>query len=287
MTDKAFQEQYGSWAIICGASDGLGAELAKECARKGLNCALIARRAKLLDALARSLRQDYSVEVRSFPMDLMDPEALERIETIADDLPVGLFVINAGGDTVSTRFLESEMSAWRKFMQRNIELLTESLHTFGKRFQTQGKGGILVIGSDLAFSGAGRVSLYSASKAYAMNLIESLWTEWRGNGVDIAYMVIGSTKTPKMLKILDHYGVSPEAIDLIDPETLAKWALDNLDQGPTCVYDVDPASRDPMTSPQARRARILRNTQIIDFFYGDLDADDALLKDLKSGRNWK
>ncbi|NNC38694.1 MAG: SDR family NAD(P)-dependent oxidoreductase [Acidimicrobiales bacterium] len=285
--DNSFTNQYGSWAIICGASDGLGLELARECASKGLNCALIARRAELLNSIADQLKREYGVETRACPMDLMSDDATAQIEAIANDLPVGLFIINAGGDTVSTRFLESEMTAWRKFMQRNIDLLTESLHNFGTRFRKQGHGGIMVMGSDLAFSGAGRVSLYSASKAYAMNLIESLWTEWQGSNVDISYMVIGSTKTPKMLGILEHYGIDPTAIDLIEPEDLAKWAIANIDQGPTCVYDVDPTSMDPMTSPNARRERILRNTQIIDFFYGDLKADEDLLKNLKSGRNWK
>jgi|GEM_PF-285094 len=284
---SSFMARYGKWAIICGASDGLGAELARECAKTGLNCALIARRKELLDNLATELADVHGVEALVYSMDLMDTDAAARIEAIANSLPVGLFIINAGGDTVSTRFLESDMSAWQQFMQRNINLLTETLHNFGNRFQAQGHGGIMVIGSDLAFSGAGRVSIYSASKAYAMNLIESLWTEWQETDVDIAYMVIGSTKTPKMLGILNHYGIDPEAIDLIEPEDLAKWAVANIDQGPTCVYDVDPSSMDPMTSPLARRERILRNTQIIDFFYGDLDADEALLKNLKSGRNWK
>ncbi|WP_416877514.1 SDR family NAD(P)-dependent oxidoreductase [Litorimonas sp.] len=282
-----FKRQYGDWAIICGASDGLGAELARECAKKGLNCALIARRKPLLDQLGADLSREFNVETRSYPLDLMDIDAADKIETIADALDTGLFVINAGGDTVSSRFLESGLEAWKALMQRNIHFLTDTLHNFGKRYHAQGRGGIMVIGSDLAFSGAGRVSLYSASKAYAMNLIESLWTEWQNTQVDIAYMVIGSTKTPKMLKILEHYKIDPTAIDLIEPSDLARWAMDNISHGPTCVYDVDPESMDAMTSPSARRHRILRNTQIIDFFYGDLDADQDLMKTLKSGRNWK
>lgn len=283
----SFKKKYGEWAIICGASDGLGAELARELARRELNCVLIARRQDLLNQLGTELSAKYGIQTRAFSIDLMDAEAAFQIEAIADTHPCGMFIINAGGDTVSTRFLESNIATWQTFMQRNIHFLTETLHNFGKRFHAQGHGGILVIGSDLAFSGAGRVSLYSASKAYAMNLIESLWTEWRGTLVDIAYMVIGSTKTPKMLKILEHYKIDPNAIDLIDPKDLAVWAIDNIGEGPTCVYDVDPASMDPMTSPDARRQRILRNTQIIDFFYGDLDADPDLLENLKSGRNWK
>lgn len=284
---NAFKNQYGEWAIICGASDGLGAELAFECAKQGLNCALVARRTALLDQLGAELSRQFGVKTRSYSIDLMETDAAEKIESIAKTFSTGLFIINAGGDTVSTRFLQSDMSAWRKFSHRNIDFLTESIHNFGTRFQQQRRGGIMVIGSDLAFSGAGRVSLYSASKAYAMNLIESLWAEWQGTGVDIAYMVIGSTKTPKMLRILEHYNIDPTAIDLIDPKDLAEWAIANISQGPSCVYDVDPQSMDPMTSPQARRDRILRNTQIIDFFYGDLQADGDLLANLKSGRNWK
>ncbi len=283
----SFTKNYGPWALICGASDGLGAELARKCASKGLNCALVARRKEKLDILKSELEREYGVQARSVPMDLMDEDAVDQIENIANSLSIGLYVINAGGDTIGKRFLESDINARQKFLRRNIELLTESLYNFGIRFQKQKHGGIMVIGSDQAFSGAGRVSLYSASKAYAMNLVESLWTEWRNTKVDIAYMVIGSTKTPKMLGILEHYNVHLTTIDLAEPSDIADWALSNIDQGPTCVFDINPNSMNPLASPTVRRERILRNTQIIDFFYGDLEADETLMANLKSGRNWK
>jgi short-subunit dehydrogenase len=284
--NSTFVERYGPWAIIAGASDGLGAELAREAARKGLNCVLVARRLNKLEELAEELRREYGVEALARPLDLMDADAPARLEAIADEVDVGLYVVNAGGDTVQTAFLESDMERWQSLIGRNVINLTSSLHRFGRRFVARGSGGMAVIGSDAALNGAGRLSIYSASKAYALNLIESIWAELKPHNVDAVFLVIGTTDTPKLRGLMTLRGVPPEEIVMGKPADIAAWALADLTQGPTLVFDVDNDDTDPLHGPAGRRRRVARNTRILDFFYGDPGVDIEA-EGLKSGRSWK
>ncbi len=285
MPNPGFVERYGQWALIVGASDGLGAELAKEAARRGLNCALVARRGDRLEQLASDLRCDHGIDTLCRSIDLTDADAADRLDRIADAVDVGLLIINTGGDTVASAFLDGTLERWQGLIGRNIGLLTETLHRFGRRLAARGSGGLVVVGSDSAFNGAGRLSIYSASKAYALNLMESLWAELRHRNVDAAYLVIGTTDTPKMRAIIEARGGASDAITLADPIDIARWALDGLRDGPTLVYDAPSDSTDALSAPEARRRRVERNTRIIDFFYGD--SVGTIAEDLKSGRSWK
>ncbi|MDB5686696.1 MAG: hypothetical protein JWR77_1285 [Rhizorhabdus sp.] len=154
-----FADRYGSWAVIAGASDGLGAEFARQLARRGINCALVARRAAKLAELAEELRRDFGVEAECHPIDLAAADAGMKLEAIADSVDVGLIVLNAGGDTVGTAFTRSDLGAWQGLIRRNIDTLTAACHMFGTRFAARGKGGIIVVGSDAALGGGGRLSI--------------------------------------------------------------------------------------------------------------------------------
>jgi len=282
-----FKQKYGPWVLISGASDGLGAALAHEAASKGLNCALIARREDVLKDLSNALMSEYGVQAQYYVIDLMDENAAARIYAVADEIDVGLYIVNAGGDTVASRFVDADISDWNKLISRNVGLLTETLHNFARRFVKRQRGGLVVVGSDSGFNGAGRISVYSASKGYALNLIESIWAELKPKGVDAVFLAIGATDTAKLRGLMEMRGVKSGEVYLARPHEIAEWALGVIQDGPTQVFDVDSTSMDPLTSPQARRQRVQRNTRIIDFFFGDLKPSRKMLEDLKSGRSWK
>lgn len=285
--ESLFRERYGKWALILGASDGLGAALAEAAAQRGLNCILVARRAQKLDALARQLRHNHNVDVKALALDLTSSNAKDTLVGLIGEFDIGSVFLNAGGDTLGTRLVDADPDAIDALISRNVLLLTHLARLFSKHFIDRDRGGLAVIGSDSALNGAGRISVYSATKAYALNLIESLWAELQHTGVDATYFVIGTTDTPKLRSLLTARSVAPDAVSLAEPDMLAHWVMDNLPNGPTQVFDVSPDSMDPLTSPQARRARVARNTDIIDFFFGDLSPDPTLLASLKSGRSWK
>ena len=87
---------YGPWAIIAGASEGIGASFAHQLGKAGINVVLVARQKDLLEELAREVSAQCTVQVRVLPLDLSRPDALDRIREITDDIDVGLVVMNAG-----------------------------------------------------------------------------------------------------------------------------------------------------------------------------------------------
>lgn len=267
-----FAARYGPWALIVGGSDGLGAEFARQAARRGINCMLVARNADKLKAVADDIRTRWSVEVKYRSVDLAECDAAARLDAICRGFDVGLVVVNAGGDTVASAFLDSEIDAWQALNRRNVDTLTALCHSFGRRLAIRGSGGLVVVGSDAAFGGGGRLSVYTASKGYALNLVESLWAELKPRGVDAAYVVIGSTDTPKMRGILADRGISPEDIDLADPADIADWTLHHVGDGPMLSYGTDSGSRNPLSSPRIRRERVERTTEIMNMFYGSTDS---------------
>ena len=214
------------------------------------------RRADKLEELANALRTTFDVDVLVRPIDLMQPDAFEQLIAVAEEVEIGLYLIIAGGDTVAARFIDADIDRWNELIARNIGLLTKSVHAFARIFAARGRGGVGVVGSDSGFNGAGRISVYSASKAYALNLVESIWAELKDKNVDATYFAIGATDTPKLRGLMEMRGVAPGDVNLTPPDTLARWIFQNLGNGPTQVFDVDPQSMDPLTSPKARRARV-------------------------------
>src|SRR4051812_20379620 len=108
MQRSDFKTQYGPWAVVAGASAGLGAEYAKQLAQKGLNLVLVARRAQVLESLAKELRERHGVEVRLAALDLGSPELLSGIRAATEGLDVGLLVYNAALSLIG-RFFEQTL----------------------------------------------------------------------------------------------------------------------------------------------------------------------------------
>lgn len=104
-----FFKRFGPWALVCGASEGTGAEFSLQAAALGLNLILVARRPDKLDELAAQIRAAQGVEVQTCLLDLAAPGAAASLAAAAAGHDVGLVVFNAGGDSVGGRFLDSPM----------------------------------------------------------------------------------------------------------------------------------------------------------------------------------
>jgi short-subunit dehydrogenase len=92
---SAFQDRYGPWAVVAGASEGLGEAFARALASRGLNLILVARRPGPLESLAQQLREQHKVEVRALSLDLSTLEAPDQLAAAAQELDLGLLVYNA------------------------------------------------------------------------------------------------------------------------------------------------------------------------------------------------
>jgi len=101
-----FADRYGPWALVLGASHGIGASFARQIAERGLNVVLVARHADPLEETAATLRAATGVEVRTLAVDLTTPDMLDRLVEGTRDLDVGLVVYNAGGTDAVGRFVE-------------------------------------------------------------------------------------------------------------------------------------------------------------------------------------
>lgn len=226
---KHFQDRYGPWAVVAGASEGIGAEFARQLAGRGINVVLVARRPEPLEKLATELRESVPAETRVLPLDLAAADAAEQIAEATKDLDVGLVVYNAAfspiGDFVDTR-PEDNFRA----LDVNVRTPTALAHHFGKRLVARGKGGLVLLSSLTAFQGSPFVATYGATKSYNLALAEGLWFELKPKGVDVLSVCAGATKTPGLLKAAPN-----GAPGMLEPSEVVEDALDALGNGPLVI----------------------------------------------------
>lgn len=225
-----FADRYGPWAVVAGASEGLGAAFATELAGRGLHLVLLARRAQALDEVAARLRDEHRVEVRTAAVDLGEPDVLQRVRDATAGLDVGLLVYNAAYSEIG-RFVDQDIAGKLRTLDVNCRAPLLLTHHFGRQMAARGHGGIVLMSSLAGFQGSALLTVYAATKAFNTVLGEGLWDELRGRGVDVVPFVAGATTTPNFLKTEPRPGGTP----LMSAETVAREALTALGHGPRAV----------------------------------------------------
>ena len=227
-------EQHGPWALIAGGSEGVAASFVHKLAGLGINLVLVARRSEPLERLASEVRAESGVKVRTLPLDLTRPDALERIREATDDIDVGLLIFNAGHtDSVVGPFLERPLEKALGPVQVMALCLTSLTHHFAGRMASHGRGGIILVGSLSGAAGMPMMATYCAAKAYLQIFAEALWSELKPRGIDVLALVLGVTDTPAKA----HNGLPDvPGMPVHAPDDVAQLALDNLpDGGPVLV----------------------------------------------------
>jgi uncharacterized protein len=262
----SLRDRYGPWAVVAGASDGVGAAFAERLAEDGVNVVLVARRRNLLEEIAARL----PVQTRVVTLDLSHRDAIAELAAAVDDLEVGLFVFNAGADTVNLPLLERDVEELRAFVQRNCTAVLEASHHFGRRMVGRGHGGVVLVTSGAAWAGGSRLAVYGATKAFDLVLAESLWAEWRNDGVDVLALVLGPTDTPSLRRSLERHGGELAAMD--DPRAVADEAIAHLADGPTWSVGMpDPTGPFPLSALSRREAVQLISAGTTAMFAGQPD----------------
>ena len=224
-----FAQQYGPWAVIAGASEGLGAAFADECAQRGCNVVLIARRASLLEETARGVRDRHGVETREIAADLSRADIGEVVASETDDLDVGLFIYNAAF-AAQGLFVDTPLDDHLFSIAMNVTTPTVLAHALGRKMRDRGRGGIVLVSSGAAHGGMKIFTTYAAGKAYEMILGEGLWDELRDSGVDALGYVVGATATPTFEKSTE--ADAAKATNARTPAQVAAQLFEVLGKGP-------------------------------------------------------
>jgi short-subunit dehydrogenase len=237
--DTGFVDRYGPWALVAGASEGVGAAFARALAEQGLKVVLLARRQNVLDEVAAGIRADTGIETRVVAVDLSRPDAVATILGATSGLDVGMLVYCAGADPNYQPFLANPIDVALGLVQRNCLVSMQLCHQFAGPMAARGRGGIVLVSSGAGLAGGANMVAYSASKAFDMVMAEALWAELHADGVDVLGLVLSVTDTPALRRLLAKRGVIARA-DSDSPipgattagDTVAE-ALANLTNGPT------------------------------------------------------
>lgn len=186
--------RYGPWAVVTGASDGIGRAVAVELAAAGLDLVLVARRRELLDELASTLAAKHRVAIRVLAVDLTDRMAAAAIVEGISDLEIGLLAAIAGFGT-SGNFVDGSLEAELGMIDVNCRAVVELSHHLARRFVAQRRGGLVLMSSLLAFQGVPRATAYAATKAFIQTFAEGLRIELAPYGVDVVASAPGPVRS--------------------------------------------------------------------------------------------
>ena len=170
------------WALVTGASSGLGRAFAELLAEKGINLVLVARSGALMEGLADELRQRYRIEAIVEPMDLAEPGSAKALEERLLSLGITVdILINNAAFGLSSPFVVQDLDRVRQMLQLDILTLTELTHIFARQMVARGRGNILLVASLAAYQPTPILAAYGAAKAYVLSLGESLNVECAPN----------------------------------------------------------------------------------------------------------
>ncbi|MBV8305784.1 MAG: SDR family NAD(P)-dependent oxidoreductase [Acidimicrobiia bacterium] len=228
-----FAEKYGPWAVVLGASEGLGEAFARAVAGRGINVVVVARRSEPLQGVADDIRGRFGVEARAVALDLGAHGALDDLRVASGDLEVGLAVYNAAASYVG-EFEDQTVESMRSIVDVNCWGPLAVCEHFGGAMVRAGRGGIVLMSSGAGLAGSQYNAAYAASKAFDLVLGESLWAEWRSRGVDVLSVIGPAIDTPTFRATMPAAAIAamPPAMA---PADVAEEVLDALGSGPSFV----------------------------------------------------
>jgi hypothetical protein len=179
-----------SWAVITGASSGLGAIFADQLAKRGHSLVLAGRDQTRLKAVAHQVGGNVELVVG----DLSTDAGIDALVTHLDGREIDVLVNNAGFGTYGP-FAEIDAEREHELVAVNVDALVRLTHAVLPGMLARGRGGILNVASTIAFQPGTYQATYGASKAFVLSLSQALWAETRGTGVTVTALCPGPTRT--------------------------------------------------------------------------------------------
>ena len=204
---------YGDWALVTGASAGIGMAFARRLATQGINQVLVARRAQRLREVADELERAHRIQTRIVAEDLEREGAIERIEAAVADLPIGILINNAGFGAAG-RFDRVPREKILGMVRVNCLAVAGLAHAFIPGMRARGRGAVVIVASAAAYQPLGYAATYAATKAFDLMLAEALWAENRDAGVDVLALSPGpvDTEFQAVAGETAHPGATPESV---------------------------------------------------------------------------
>ena len=192
--DKNWTVRYGKWALVTGASSGLGADFARQLAEKGMNVILVARRVHNMEEIAREIEESYGIKTLVIGQDLTEPAAVENIKDRVGEREIGILVNNAGYGLLG-KFHENDSDYQKNMVTLNCYVPVALTGLFINQMVERGRGAVIFLASTAAYQGVPYFSVYSATKSFNLHLAESLWGEYKKLGIDVLALSPGFTAT--------------------------------------------------------------------------------------------
>jgi len=203
------KRRFGPWALVTGASSGIGKEFARQIAASGINVALVGRRETLLRTVGTECTRASGVQHRIIPLDLSEPDFLTVLADATRDLDIGLVVSNAGTGNPG-EFLKHDRQLLHETLRLNTISHLDITHHFGQKLGERRQGGIILVGALGAENGIPCMANDGGAKAYVHSLGEALHYEFKPLGVYVTVLAAGVTNTA----VIDKFGLNPKTMPM-------------------------------------------------------------------------
>ena len=221
------------FTLITGGSRGIGNSIARECARRGMDLLLVAKREEGLKAASEEIKEEFQVEVRIFAVDLRDPDGPKRVWDWcqAEGYRVNILVNNAGvAGTFAFQKSTPEYSDERILV--NVRALVLLSHYFLEELKSHSRAYILNIGSLSAYFPIAYKSVYSSSKAFVLNFSRALNQELKNSNVSITVINPNGVRTNADTHArIDSHSKLSTRLFIHDSDEIARIAVDNMLKG--------------------------------------------------------
>ena len=219
------KKRFGPWALVTGASSGIGKEFARQIAASGIHVALVGRREALLRSVGAECTRVSGVQHRIIPLDLSEPDFLPALVDATHDLDIGLVISNAGTGNPGA-FLKHDRQLLRETVRLGAMAHLDIAHHFGAKLTERRRGGIMLAGAMGAEGGVPMMANDGAAKAYVHSLGEALHFEFKPLGVCVTVLAAGFTDTD----VIGKFGLDPKTMPMkpMSAEQCVSEALDGL-----------------------------------------------------------